>query len=181
MFMRWKQFEANLRFGRSSLNVNFPSQNGRLKIQLFIVSLVTRSDPLFLLLEVAAVETAFCCALMASVLAWDWHFGLPFTVTHPWIAGAFCVSTLFGLGPMIGTAVSWCAAALVLLCFMSGDQNHVHLLLALFGAHAALTSVFGFPQSPEWWFANTLGFVLTSVLSGSWKLLHRSVNFFDHV
>jgi hypothetical protein len=154
--------------------------NRALKIQAFTTFPVTPSDPLFALLAVAATEAALCCFLVASVLAWDWHFGLPFAATQPWSAGAFHLATLFGRGPVIGTAVAWCGAAILLLCFASGDENPVHLLLGVFGAHVAVTSLSTFPQSAAWWFSNTLGFVSTSILSGAWMLWRRSPDRFFH-
>jgi hypothetical protein len=117
---------------------------------------VTQFDPVCFVLEVAAAEAALCCALVASVIAWDWHFGLPFALTQPWSAGGFHVATPFGRGPMVGTAVAWAVAAALLCCIADG-QSHVRLFLATFAAHLAVTAAFGFPLSAEWWFANTLG------------------------
>jgi hypothetical protein len=132
-----------------------------------------RHDPLFLLFEIAAFETALYSSFLGFVLLWDWHFGFPFAFTQIVASGALRVDGLFGLGPVFGATFSWVIISMLFLAFANPNQSHVNFLFGVFFIHAIVTSFFGLPFNATWWFANTLGWLIASLFTGSVRLCHR--------
>jgi ABC-type thiamin/hydroxymethylpyrimidine transport system permease subunit len=123
-------------------------------------------DFVFLVLELCSFATAFYFTFIGFVLAWDWHFSIPFQFGQIFADGAFCLDTKFGLSSILGTLLGGLIVATLFLIFANREQDHVRVIGAVFSFHLAATSYFGFPVNSVWWFANVLSWLLACLVAG---------------
>jgi hypothetical protein len=127
-------------------------------------------DFVFLGLELGSFATAFYFAFIGFVLAWDWHFSIPFQFGQIFADGAFRLETKFGLSSIIGTLLGGLVVAALFLFFADRDQDNVSVIGSVFVVHLAVTSYFGFPLNSVWWFSNLLSWLVACLLAESVRI-----------
>jgi hypothetical protein len=57
----------------------------------------------------------------------------------------------------------------------SAEQPHVATLTTVYAVHVCVDWMIGFPFGAGWWFSNTLGWIVASVVVGCVRLQSRAV------
>jgi hypothetical protein len=118
----------------------------------------------FLLVEIAAFQTAFYCMFSGFLLFFDSRFQFPFRLGQIFFFGCYRFESQLGLLSVFGVLVSGFLCTLLFIFVGHIRERPIDVFSALFAIHFLITWWFSFPFSSVWWFTNTLNWLLCSIL-----------------